>query len=212
MRVFFIIFSFFLLGCNSGSLISDEDLVREDILVLANKYGIKIEFTNYKSSEKVDEISLQDLERLFVTLNSIKEKPLKSEILFDAGSNKCSFTTRKKNVLPRLKSGLEECIPTSGYYGDSEWYYNATWFNVDVSWTGYGSNINISSNFLGVSMWSYNQTQCSYTQSGCLVSYNICGTATLGVGVSGTGVNITNNVHAYGVMNICNGQGSIILD
>jgi len=202
-------------GCEQDDLFDiKQEVTKDEILSLANKYNIPIELTDIKASVGEEVPNLQELERIFASYKESREKAFEKKFKMIQKEDKFVFQTiRKKNRnlgAIRLKSGDVE----GGLWSEDAWYYDLTWLDVDVSWqdTGDDLNINISSSYNGVSLYSYVQDNFSYSTSGDTIFFDVTGTQSMTIGFDNFGIHFTDDVNASGWVNTSTGEGGITID
>ncbi|MFV0267203.1 MAG: hypothetical protein ACK5HT_08705 [Draconibacterium sp.] len=201
-------------GCSKEDAIETDDKVtKKEILKLANKYGIPIEFTEIKGSNDQSIPTLEELDKIFASYKKCREESFEKTLKRTKNGERIVFQTKRKirnSGILRLKSGDVE----GGMWSEDAWYYDLTWLDVDVSWqdTGDALNINVSSSYNGVSLYQYVQDNFSYSTSGDTIYFNVTGTQSMTIGFDNFGIHFTDDVNASGWVNTSTGEGSLTID
>ncbi|MBN2779343.1 MAG: hypothetical protein JXR36_17060, partial [Bacteroidales bacterium] len=210
-----IISGFLLQSCEEEDILEmNHKVTKDEVINLANKYGLPIEFTEEISAQNTSTHSLQELDRIFASYKESREKAFENKFIMIQKKDEFVFQTiRKENRnlgSIRLKSGDVE----GGMWSEDAWYYDLTWLDVDVSWqdTGDALNINISSSYNGVSIYEYAQDNFTYSTSGDTIFFDVTGNQSMTIGFENFGIHFTDDVNASGWVNTSTGEGVLTID
>lgn len=158
---FAVAFSFFILilaGCDSPispNTSSDRITSKQQVMQLAQKYGLDIEITKEADNLKGvgNEItSVSKLKKAFAKLSKLK-KTIKKKGAPTTNSVNKKMPNKASNV--NVAAGIGDPPAMGGTYRMNIRIYNLTWLNAIVNWDGH--SIRIRSFTTGTSIYSYTQ-------------------------------------------------------
>lgn len=163
-------------GCEVSSLTdSGNDSVAEQIQASAEKHGIDVTLindnSNNNSSLKFE--SVDELNRFFEGLTKRNNEPIKKIFQITKNENGGGEATLGNSPIygpKRLKIGTED---EGGWETLTDWFYNLTWLNVDVSWGPGLSDINVSSNPVGLTIFEFDNTPTQVRTEGSRIYFDI---------------------------------------
>ena len=198
-----------MMGMLAGCQQEDKPIIYKDkITDLAQKYGMNISFAG-ESQNAIELSSLEELESVFKQIAEKRAMDTTKEIFLDSSDNG-SVTSKTKEegvslVLPKLKNGGE-------IYNSSNWFYDLTWYNVVIVYSGNPWNIQISSYYSGYSAYSYTQNASTVTSvNNGIISYKIVGLESMTYTILGVTFTESRTIQATGIYNPSTGLGSISL-
>lgn len=194
-------------SCDQEEYFEQPSIQRNDLIELANKYGIQVTINNsvrdcYKAA------SLDELEEIFKSIKNHQEQSIRRNLYKCRVNNQVIFKTGDKNFL-RLKNGNPE---NRNIHGESEWFFNLTWLNASVGYHPNTRSAHVTSSFSGISLWNYTQDQSAYYYRGDTLHYQFTGTATMGISIGGFGIHSRSRVNAHGWIAPSSGGGELIID
>lgn len=205
--------SLILQSCSEDIFEIDSRVTKEEVLDLANKYGIPIEFIEEVETSNLNTPSLEELDKIFASYKKSRDRNFEKSLKMNKDKDKLVFQTirKERNIgVMRLKSKPVE----GGMVNKESWYYDLTWLNVSVSWqdTGDERDVNISSNYNGVGFYNYEQNNSTYSTSGDTIFYEIHGTQSSTIGFDNFGIHFKDDVNASGWINTKTGEGTVNID
>lgn len=194
----FILMGFlFMQSCDNDTNISANISTKEEIVKLAEKYSISIEFTEDKSSQdSILSLSLEELEVLFSDIKNLREKVVTKSILqLDNNGQVQSFST---------KDFLSSTLKNTSYTL-STWFYNLTSFTVII--TEQNGQYKISSFLDGITLWEYEQLDSTHSLSGSDLTFHITGQACLEINCICLTIHCYEPIQANGILNLTTSKG-----
>jgi hypothetical protein len=196
-------------GCEKDEIL--ENSTKENVLILAEKYGLQIDF-NTVSTGKVRAVeSIQELENAFQKINEQRKKGAKMQLTFNkSAGNKVFASTIKKNrqkiSLQRLKSGNIEAM--------NSWFYDLTWYNLVLTYEKSGgsvSNISVNGSYEGLSFYTYTQTASTTSVEDGIITFQTYGYETHEWSILGVTFTETRAITTSGTYNTNTNTGSVDL-
>ena len=195
-------------GMLAGCQKEDNNAVKGEIIRLAQQYGMNISFTE-ENQNSIVFASIEDLETAFKQVAEKRTMDITKEIFLYSSDNG-SVTSKTKEVkiplaLPMLKNGNE-------IYNNSKWFYDLTWYDVTIVYTGDTWNIQISSYYTGLGYRTYTQYSTVVTSvNNGIISYKIVGVESTTYSILGVTFTESRTIQSTGTYNPSTGTGSISL-
>jgi hypothetical protein len=198
-------------GCEKDDFLG-ESSTKENILILAEKYGLNVNFDIENKGNISNVESFKELELEFQKINEQRKNGAVLIIkLNESIGDKVFASTTTKNLqnsvsLTRLKSGSIEST--------SSWFYDLTWYNVSISYNNNGgsfSDISINGNYTGLSLYTYSQTSSTSSVQDGIISFQTYGYETHQWSIMGVSFSETRAIRTSGTFNTNTGIGTVNL-
>lgn len=198
-------------GCEKDDFL-DENTTKENILQLAEKYGLNI---NFDTENKGNISNVESFKELELEFQKIYEQRKNDAIMIiklnESIGDKVIASTINNNLqngisLSRLKSGSNEST--------SSWFYDLTWYNVSVTYNNNGGsigNVSVNGTYTGLSLYSYTQTSSTSSVQDGIISFQTYGYETHEWSIMGVSFSETRSIQTSGSYNTYTGKGSVNL-
>jgi hypothetical protein len=197
-------------GCESEEFAFDNESevnrIKNEIMILANKYNANIKFPKDISNNHQEfiKLSMTELEQLLSEIEQTKSHPVEFKLQKKAGDNGTMiyFTENNKKSFPRLKQNSE----IISLYSIQQELANLTNFNVTL--IECNDEITVSTSLSGVGIYNYQQLSGVATIDGSIIYFATSGTLQVSAS-AGVNMYLTYSVTSIGSYNKSLGGGTV---
>lgn len=203
-----------LVGCEKNDLI-EENSTKEKISLLAERYGLDIDFNTINMEGMSNIESFEKLERAFQKISEQRDKGAKVNIKYTKSiGDKVFVSTNKKKhpngfSVPRLKGNNNESMDSM-----DSWFYDLTWYDILITYDLKGdsiNNISVNGTYTGLSLYTYSQSKSTVSEEDGIITFKTYGYETCNWNILGITFSETRAIKTSGTYNTNTGTGSVDL-